>query len=265
MKILFLGDIVGRPGRAVIKKILPGVIAQKKPDLVIANAENMAGGKGVNRKTVLEMMAAGIDCFTGGNHTFAILPDALELFKKDDLPVLRPANFPPGTPGQGWRIITSKKGSRLLVISVLGRIFMPQHVDCPFRTVEHILQTVAKDSYDACLIDFHAEATSEKQALRWAFDGQVTAVIGTHTHIPTADAEISPAGTSFQADAGMNGSLDSCIGVDKDIIIRKLKTLMPVTHVLVDTGRMQFNGVFVEIDPRGKAKKIQHIRHVFTS
>lgn len=261
MKILFLGDIVGRPGRNLVKEVLPGVIKKKKPDLVLANAENLAGGKGINERTVKEMMDVGVDFFTGGNHIFKN-PDGLSMLEEGGLPVIRPANFPDGTPGKGWDIIETKKGKHLLVINLLGQVFMNQFVDSPFRTLEAILSSVDPSQYDAALVDMHAEATSEKQALRWAFDGRVSAMIGTHTHVPTADAEISPAGTAFQADAGMNGSLDSCIGVEKEIIIKMFMTQMPVTHQLEKRGRMQFNAVVLDIGADAKAKKISHLREI---
>jgi polar amino acid transport system substrate-binding protein len=261
MKIFFLGDIVGRSGRSVIKNHLPKIIEEFTPDLVIANAENLAGGKGTNRKTITEMMQAGIDAFTGGNHSFAIA-EGHEIFERNDLPIVRPANFPEGTPGVGWKLITGKSQKRLLLINVLGRNFMAQHMDCPFRSIEAILAHVPREDYDASLIDVHAEATSEKQALRWAFDGRVSAVIGTHTHVPTADADVSDQGTAFQADSGMNGSLDSCIGVKKEIIIKKYLTQLPVTNELMHEGRMQMNGVLIEIDDMGRAMKIEHLRKV---
>lgn len=261
MKILFLGDIVGRSGRKVLKDLLPKIILDKKPDFVIANAENLAGGKGTDRKTIEEMMKVGVLAFTGGNHSFAI-SESLEIFEKGDVPVLRPANFPEGAPGKGWQILTGKNKKRLLLINLLGREFMPQHADCPFRTLESILASIPASDYDASFVDLHAEATSEKQALRWAFDGRVSAVIGTHTHVPTADADISALGTAFQADAGMNGSLDSCIGAKSELIIKKFVTQMPVKKELMHDGRMQLNAVLVEIDDGGKATKIEHIRKI---
>lgn len=261
MRILFLGDIVGRPGRKTVKTILPEIMAEKSPDFVLANAENLAGGKGINRKTVLEMMEAGIDAFTGGNHSFDN-DGGFEIYEKGDLPVLRPLNFPEGTPGKGFSIITSKTGKKLLLISLQGRVFMPQQLSCPFRAVESLLKTVKPSDYDASLIDIHAETTGEKQAIRWHFDGQVSAIIGTHSHVPTLDAEVSKKGTAYQTDAGMNGSLDSCIGVKKEIIIHRLKNQMPMVQKLEDTGRMQFNATLMNLDDQGKATKIETIRKI---
>lgn len=262
MRILFLGDIVGRPGRKLVSTVLPGLKKKLKPDIVVANAENLAGGKGTNRKTIAEMMNAGVDFFTGGNHTFA-LEEVLELFRDSKSPIVRPANFPSGTAGVGYKIVTAKNNKRLLVINLLGRTFMTHHVDCPFRALDAIFDAVPRESYDACLIDLHAEATSEKQALRWYVDGKVALVVGTHTHVQTADADISSQGTAYLTDAGMNGSFDSCLGVKKELIIEKLRSQMPVSHVLEDKGRMQLNGVLVSVSANGKAKSIRLVREVF--
>lgn len=261
MRILFLGDIVGRPGRKLVSQVLPKLIKQKKPDLVIANAENLAGGKGINKNTLAEMKATGIDYFTGGNHIFKN-PEGLEILESEDVPLVIPANFAPEVPGKRWSIITSKKGKRLLLVSLLGQTFMPQQVSSPFRTIDHILEEVDSSQFDASLIDIHAEATSEKYALRWHLDGKVSAVVGTHTHVPTADTDISPNGTGFQADVGMNGSLDSCIGVKSKRVIKKLITQLPIGMDLEKRGRMQFNAVLIDIGAKGQTKKISHIREI---
>ncbi|MDP2691043.1 MAG: TIGR00282 family metallophosphoesterase [bacterium] len=261
MRILFLGDIVGRPGRNTVRELLPGIIQEVSPDLIIANAENIAGGKGMNRKTIQEMMDLGIDVFTGGNHSFKNT-EGVELLESGQLPVLRPANFPIGTAGTGWRIVRSRSGKRVLVISLIARIFMPQFVDSPFQSLEDILKSVSPGDYDASFVDFHGEATSEKQALRWTFDGKVSAIVGTHTHVQTADADVSQLGTAYVTDTGMCGSLDSCIGVEKDIIIRLMKTQMPVTHVLEKRGRMQLNGTLIDIAEDGKAMQIAIVRKI---
>lgn len=260
MRILFLGDIFGRPGRKTVARVLPGVISVEKPDIVLGNVENLAGGKGVNRKTLSEIMSAGVEVFTGGNHSFENIVGN-EIYDDASFPLLRPANFPSGTPGKGWGIFTARNGQRLLVISLLGRTFMPQHVDSPFQLLDEIFATIDPSEYDASFIDFHAEATSEKQAILWYLNGKVSAVVGTHTHIPTADADITPAGTAFQADAGMNGSLDSCIGLRHTSVIQKLRTQMPLKYEVEDQGRMQFNAVVIDIENH-KAVGIRHIRKV---
>ncbi|MGE3278391.1 MAG: YmdB family metallophosphoesterase [Candidatus Altimarinota bacterium] len=262
MKILFIGDIFARPGRKLLQKILPEVIAEHQPDIVIGNVENLAGGKGVNRRSLQEIASSGVDVFTGGNHSFDNL-DGNEVYQDSSFPLLRPANFPRGTPGRGWGIFTAKNGERLLLISLLGRTFMPQHADSPFHCVEDVLAQVPEDEYDVSMIDFHAEATSEKHALLWKYNGRITAIVGTHTHVPTADADITPAGTAFQSDAGMNGSLDSCIGIKSDLVIKKLMDQMPLKYEVETTGRMQFNGVLIETQGRN-ATKIQHLRKVIS-
>jgi len=260
MKILFLGDIFGRPGRKTVQQVLPEVISEHTPDIIIGNVENLAAGKGVNRKTLQEIASAGVEVFTGGNHSFENLAGN-EVYEDETMPILRPANFPHGTPGKGWNIFEAKNGEKLLLISLLGRTFMPQHVDSPFQKVDEILSQVSVEDYDVSMIDFHAEATSEKQAMLWRYNGKVTAIVGTHTHIPTADAEVTSRGTAFQADAGMNGSLDSCIGLKSDLVIKKLMAQMPLKYEVEDSGRMQFNAVFIETKD-GKAIKIQHIRKI---
>src|SRR5690606_26228297 len=193
MRILFLGDIFGRPGRKTVAHILPEIIAAEKPDIVLGNVENLAGGKGVNKKTLSEIMNAGVEVFTGGNHSFENI-EGNEVYLDPAFPILRPANFPRGTVGKGWGIFPTKNGKRLLVISLLGRTFMPQHVDSPFQVLDEVFESVKPSEYDASFIDIHAEATSEKQAILWYMNGKVSAVIGTHTHVPTADADITPAG-----------------------------------------------------------------------
>ncbi len=261
MKLLFLGDIIGRPGRKIVKQLLPEIMKTEGADFVIVNGENMAGGIGINRKVMNDLLSAGVHLFTGGNHSFEN-ENGLELFSDPSAPVLRPENLPEGTPGRGWTIVTAKSAKRLLVINLLGRVYMSQQVSCPFRTVDRILQTVDRNSYDACFIDFHAEATGEKQALRWYLDGKVSAVVGSHTHVQTNDADISPAGTAFMSDAGMSGSLDSCLGVKRELVIKKSMSQLPVTYEVERHGRMQLNGVIIEIDERAKAKEIKPIRKI---
>jgi metallophosphoesterase (TIGR00282 family) len=262
MRVLFLGDIFGRPGRKTVADVLPEVIAAENPDIVLGNVENLAGGKGVNMKTLQEIRKSGVEVFTGGNHSFENI-EGNEVYLDPKFPILRPANFPKGTPGKGWNIFPTKNGERLLVISLLGRTFMPQHMDSPFESLDEIFSEVKPSDYDASFIDFHAEATSEKQAVLWYMNGKVSAVVGTHTHIPTADADISDLGTAFQADAGMNGSLDSCIGLKAESVIRKLKTQMPLKFEVEDQGRMQFNAVLIDI-VQGRAQSIRHIRKVLS-
>lgn len=261
MKLLFIGDIVGRPGRRTVEKYLPEIIKEKKPDWVIANAENIAGGKGFTRSTLNEMMKLGVDAFTGGNHIFSN-PEGFELLEKRTFPLVVPANFPDAGPGDHSLIIESKSGKRLLLVSLLGQIFMKQLVASPFETADDILEQIPKEDYDVSLFDFHAEATSEKYALKAYLDGRISALVGTHTHVPTADVDITSDGLAFQSDVGMNGSLDSCIGVKNKLILKKLMTQLSVSHDLEKKGRMQFNAVLITFDKSGIAKRISPIRKV---
>ncbi len=262
MKLLFLGDIVGRPGRKTVEKYLPNIIKEKKPDWVIANAENIAGGKGFTASTVKEMMKLGVDAFTGGNHIFSN-PEGFDLLEKRQFPLAVPANFPEAAPGDRSLIVTSPRtGKRLLLVSLLGQTFMKQMVHSPFETADSMLDHYTEDDYDVSFFDFHAEATSEKYALKAYLDGRVSGLVGTHTHIPTSDIDITAKGTAYQTDTGMNGSLDSCIGVKNKFILKKIMTQLSVSHELEKRGRMQFNAVFVTFDKSGTAKKISAIRKV---
>jgi metallophosphoesterase (TIGR00282 family) len=261
MKLLFLGDIVGRPGRKTVEKYLPQIIKEKNPDWVIANAENIAGGKGFTKSTLNEMMKLGIDAFTGGNHIFSN-PEGFDLLEKRVFPLAVPANFSDAAPGDRSLIVESKSGKKLLLVSLLGQTFMKQTVSSPFEKVDEILDEYSETDYDVSLFDFHAEATSEKYALKAYLDGRASALVGTHTHIPTADADITSEGLAYQTDTGMNGSLDSCIGVKNKLILKKIMTQLSVSHELEKRGRMQFNAVLITFDKEGKAKKISPIRKV---
>lgn len=262
MKLLFLGDIVGRPGRKTVEKYLPKLIQDKKPDWVIANAENLAGGKGITKGTLHEMTKAGIDAFTGGNHIFSGA-EGLDLLERGQFPGVVPANFHYSAPGERAIVLESPRtGKRLLLVSLLGQTFMSHLVDSPFETSDDILEHFSEEDYDVSLFDFHAEATSEKYALKAHLDGRISALVGTHTHVPTADADITPKGLAYQTDIGMNGSLDSCIGVKSHMIIKRLITQLKSPHELEKRGRMQFNAVLMTFTKEGLAKKIQSIRFV---
>ncbi len=244
MNILFIGDIFAKPGRETVKKLLKGYRQEQNIDLVIANAENMKHGKGVTEDNINEMKAAGVDFFTSGNHIWKD-KEVIPLLDNRNIPLIRPANYPAGTPGSGYRIVETPSMKRVLVINLLGRLFMPVDLDCPFRTVDNILSDTSHEQIDAIFVDFHAETTSEKYALGHYLDGRVTAVIGTHTHVPTADAQILPKGTAFQCDVGFTGPADSVIGVKKEIIIENFLTQMPVRHEIAE-GPTVFNAVKVE-------------------
>ncbi len=261
MKILCIGDIYGRPGRETVKKFLPELQKKYGLDFIVANAENIAHGKGLTLNTITEMQGAGIHCFTTGNHVWANAVGAQHL---DDptFPVLRPANFPPGAPGRGHQIFSTKSGKKILVISLMGRVFMGIHLDCPFRTFDAILSEYKKKKIDAVIVDLHAEATSEKMAFRWYAEGRATCVFGTHTHIPTADAQITKGGMAYITDMGMVGPRESVLGVAKDIIVQKFLTQCPLRHEIPAEGPMEFNGMIVDCQ-KGKVKHIEFIRKLF--
>ncbi|MGI5879759.1 MAG: TIGR00282 family metallophosphoesterase [Syntrophomonadaceae bacterium] len=246
MNILIIGDIVGRPGRKILQHYLSKIINENQVEFVIANAENAAGGRGLNREVMQELLGLGIDVLTMGNHVW----DNKEIltFIDNEPRLVRPANYPPGTPGQGWHLYKGGFNQRIAVINVSGRVFMTP-LDCPFRTVEEIL-TMTNDA-DYIIVDFHAEATSEKQALAYYFDGRVTAVTGTHTHIQTADEMILPGGTAYITDLGMTGPSDSILGMDRNMVIKKLTTQLPV-RLEVAKGAMQLQGIILSVDEKSK-------------
>ena len=246
IRILFIGDIVGRAGRKAVQKELPRLLSERKPDVVVANCENLAHGFGITADTLEEMTTAGIHCFTSGNHIFD-KKEARTLL--EDRPyVLRPLNYPPEVPGNGSLTIPLPEGRSVTVVSMLGRAFMPP-LDCPFRTMDRFLEGRGTD---ITLVDFHGEATAEKAAFAAEFDGKVTAVIGTHTHVQTADERVLPGGTVFLTDAGMTGAMDSVIGVEKDAAIRRMRTGIN-EHLTPARGRYWFCGCQVTVADNGQA------------
>jgi len=259
INILFIGDIIGRVGRETVKKVLPDLKKEKEIDFVIANAENLAHGMGVTEKTVAEMLEAGVDLLTSGNHLWD-KKDYQGVLEKHPEAIIRPANYPPEVPGKGYRICKIG-GSKILVLNLIGRVFFPDDYDCPFRKADEILEEFKNENLGGIIIDFHAEATSEKNALGFYLDGKVSAVIGTHTHIPTEDYCILPKGTAYVTDTGMTGPLDSVLGVKKEIIIKNFLTQMPQHFEVQDEGEGIFNAVYLEIDPKTKrAKKVEKIK-----
>ncbi|RAL26403.1 TIGR00282 family metallophosphoesterase [Thermoflavimicrobium daqui] len=255
MKILMLGDIVGELGRYTLLKYLAELKTMLSPDLVIVNGENSAAnGRGITRTISRELLGAGVDCITLGNHAWA--QSEVFDFIESETKVVRPANFPPGTPGRGFATITTSSG-KCTVISLMGRTFL-QPLECPFRTIDKILQKIPESHY--IIVDLHAETTSEKQSLAWYVDGRVSAVIGTHTHVQTADERILPQGTGYLTDVGMVGPYDGVLGMEKDAVIRRFLTQLPVRFE-VAKGRCQLNGIFMEFDSQTKkAKKLKRIR-----
>ena len=215
MKVIFIGDIVGRPGRDATKKLLPKLKKDYKPDFIIANGENVSGGKGISSDHLDDLHKAGIDFFTSGNHIWQQKDILTRMDERDPL-VIRPANFPPMNPGKGWRILQTALLKRLLVINLQGRVFMHKDYDCPFRIVDKILMETAHEHLDGVFVDFHAEATSEKVSLGHYLDGRVSMVVGTHTHVPTADARIMPKGTGYLTDVGMVGLKESILIIKRN-------------------------------------------------
>jgi len=248
MKVLFIGDIVGSPGRHIVEKHLPVLISEKEIDFVIANGENSAGGAGINRKVFDELANIGVDCFTMGNHTWDN-KDLLNFIEREKR-IVRPANYSGDLPGKGVQLYSLPDGQKIAVCNLIGRIYLPP-ADCPFTAINHILADL-ENVTDNIIVDIHAEATSEKMALGWYLDGRVSAVIGTHTHIQTNDLRILPRGTAYLTDAGMTGPRDSVLGVDKDIIIEKMLTNMPIRFEPA-RGDLQFNGVIISLNEKGKA------------
>ncbi|MGD0022924.1 MAG: TIGR00282 family metallophosphoesterase [Smithellaceae bacterium] len=255
MKILFIGDIVGKPGRKAVSEFVPLLISERKIDLVIANCENAAAGFGVTREIVEELYGSRIDVLTSGNHIWN-KREVLD-FIGDYETLLRPANYPASTPGSGAVLIPTAKGEHAGVLNLAGRIFM-HPIDCPFVTAKNKIAEL-KAKTKVIVVDIHAEATSEKRALGWYLDGEVSAVLGTHTHVQTADEEILPQGTAYISDVGMTGPFDSVIGVKKDLIIERFLTQMP-NKFDVAKGDIRMQGVILDIDSiSGKANSIERI------
>lgn len=256
MKVLFVGDVVGSIGRKMLIESLPALKAKYRPQLTIVNGENAAAGRGITEKIYKEFLQAGVDVITMGNHTWDNR-DIFEFIGNKKIKMIRPANFPEGTPGLGYKIIQINQ-HKIAVINVQGRVFL-NALDDPFRKMDAILEEIG-DETNCIFVDFHAEATSEKQAMGWYLDGRVSAVVGTHTHIQTNDARILPQGTAYLTDAGMTGAYDSILGVERHIILEKFLTQLPVRHEIPEEGRKLLSGCYIEIDDRtGKATKIENI------
>jgi len=249
VKILFIGDIVGRLGRRAVTLILPELRKKLKPDFVIANGENLAHGKGVTPETVQEVLVAGVDLLTSGNHIFRN-NGYKEVLDNQMSRVIRPANYPEGAPGKGSRILEAGS-NQIAVINLMGRIFFRETLDDPFHKLDEILSVLKSQNPNLItVVDWHAEATSEKAGLGWFADGRVSAVLGTHTHVPTADTKILPQGTAFVSDVGMVGARDSMLGVEVTGPLVLLQTQMPTNFQMPEDGVVQFNSVLVEIDPK---------------
>lgn len=257
LKILFLGDIFGEPGRRILTERLPSLREKLQPDLIIANCENAANGKGISTKLVREILNAGVDFMTGGNHIFQV--DEVYGYLNDPAcKIVRACNFPQNSPGRGWAVITTKSGIRVGMISVMGQKYMDVPVDLPFDAVDRALETL-KDQTDVNVIDIHAEATSEKRALAWYLDGRVQLIVGTHTHVQTADEEILPKGSAYITDVGMCGPFDSVIGMQKEIILKRIRLALPEKFE-VAKGDVRINAVVCEVDVEAKrAVRIERV------
>lgn len=255
MRILFIGDIVGKPGRETVARMLPGLKEELSPDFVVANGENAAGGIGITKETAIEILQAGVNVVTLGNHVWA-KPDIYPYLDEEPR-LIKPANYPAG-PGRGWAVYPTDAGESIGVINLCGRVFM-DHLENPFRTADAILGTLAGET-NVILVDFHAEATSEKAAFAWYLDGRVGAVVGTHTHVQTADERILPGGTAYITDVGMTGPVDSVIGVKKELIISRFLTQMPNKFEVAE-GELLLSAVVVDVDTvSGKAVGIERLQ-----
>jgi len=253
---LFIGDIIGRPGRIAVRDYLPTLTARYSTDIVLANGENAAGGFGITPQIAEELLNSGIDVITSGNHIW----DKKEIidYIKDRKWLMRPANYPPNVPGSGSTIFKTKRGYNIGVVNLCGRVFMDA-LDCPFRVGKEIVESM-REKTNIIIVDMHAETTSEKAAIAFYLDSMVSAVIGTHTHIQTADERILPNGTAFITDAGMTGSVNSVIGIQKDIIIQRFLTQMPKKFE-VETKDIELQGVVISINVEtGLANSIERIK-----
>ncbi|MDQ3096606.1 MAG: YmdB family metallophosphoesterase [Chloroflexota bacterium] len=251
MRILFVGDVVGKPGRRAVVQLLPRLREELAIDLAVVNGENAAGGSGLTAEIARELRDAGADVVSNGNHVW----DQRQF--KDEIGTLdfaiRPVNLPPNNPGRGWVVV---KGA--LVVNAIGRVFMGV-ADDPFRAIDGVLDQLGASAPKVRVLDWHAEATSEKLAMGWHLDGRFSAVVGTHTHVPTADARVLPGGTALVCDIGMVGPRDSILGMRTDIILERFRTGMPVRFQVAE-GSVQFNSVLVDIDEQtGRARSIERV------
>jgi 2',3'-cyclic-nucleotide 2'-phosphodiesterase len=258
LNLLFIGDVVGRPGRRAVTQWLPALRRELRADFVVANGENSAGGFGVTPETFKDLTAAGVDVVTGGNHIWHTREAPALLDGEPRL--LRPANYPAGAPGRGAAVFVTGGGARVGVLNLEGRAFM-QPVLSPFDYAREEIERLHAETR-VILVDMHAEATSEKAALAWHLDGRVSAVVGTHTHVQTADERVLPGGTAFITDAGMTGPRDSIIGMSRETVLQRFLTLLPARFE-VASGPVQLNGVLIEVDAAtGRASAIRRVNRI---
>ncbi|MEI6536998.1 MAG: TIGR00282 family metallophosphoesterase [Verrucomicrobiaceae bacterium] len=260
IRILFLGDVMGEPGRKAVAALLPVLKEELAVDFIIVNGENSAGGRGITPKIAISLMRAGAAVITTGDHVWD-QKDIIPFFAEEPR-LLRPLNYPEGTPGKGWVILETKKG-KVGVINLQGRTFMKMLLDNPFEVIGAAVDEIRKET-NVIFIDMHAETTSEKTALAWLLNGRVSAIVGTHTHVQTADERILPDGTAFLCDAGMCGPLHSVIGMDVDAALQRLLTLLPSKHYVAQ-GPVQVCGAWVDVDVEtGKAIRIERVQRIWS-
>lgn len=266
MKVLYVGDIMGEPGILTVEKLLPALRHEQQIDLVIAQSENVTDGRGVSPEDFNRLQAAGVDFCTGGNWSL-YRDEIIPLMNDPDKPIIRPANYPEGTPGLGYKSVETAQGN-VLVVSLLGHIVgrdSDRPIDNPLHVIDHILSEEREVAHIATIVNIHGDFSSEKVVMGHYLDGRVAAVVGDHWHVPTADAEVLPKGTAHITDVGMCGSLDSSLGVKLDVIIKRWQTGTPSRNELETSGRMQFNALLVEIDEKtGLAHSTRLIQRLFT-
>lgn len=256
MRLLFIGDIVGRPGKHACSQLVPRLIGERQLGCVIANAENIAAGSGITPQMFTKLRHYGIDCCTLGDHIYRRREIVASLESSDR--IVKPANLPAEAAGKTYTVFEARDGVRVAVISLLGRTYMNMRADCPFHAADRVLEELA-DRAQVIVVDFHAEATSEKIAMGWHLNGRVSAMFGTHTHIPTADERILPGGTAYITDVGMTGPYDSVLGRDKDAVLQSMITAMPFPYA-VASGDPRLCGALVDVDPAtGLARSIERI------
>ena len=257
IRIMMIGDVFGRPGRRALKDNVAELVRELKIDLVLANGENAAGGNGITRENAKEIFESGVDVITMGNHVWN-KKEIIDYLDKEDR-IIRPFNYPPGTPGFGFGIFKTNNNDVIGVVNMSGRIFMPE-LDCPFRCADQVIPLLREKTSIICM-DFHAEATSEKAAMAFYLDGRLSAICGTHTHVQTADERILEGGTAFITDIGMTGPRDSVIGVKKEPVLNKFITQMPQRFEAA-TGLYQFNAVVIDVHrDTGQAVAINRIQN----
>lgn len=264
MKILYVGDVMGEPGMRVIEQVLPEIRRDSSPDLIIAQAENVTDGRGITPDDFLRIQAAGVDFCTGGNWTLHREAIATMLDDPDE-PIIRPANYPIGTPGLGYKFTETPAGN-VLIISLLGNIVgrdADKPFDNPLHVIDHILEEEKDTTRVATVVNFHGDYSAHKRMIGYYLDGRVTAVVGDHWHVPTADASVLPNGTAHQTDVGMCGSLDSSLGIKLDITMKRWQTGQPSRNELEMSGRMQFNALLIEVNEQnGLAETVMPIQKI---